>query len=153
MIDFQEMITNKFSAMRAEELKTMDIMTVGELIAKLEPIVAKQSEVIKKYGHEATVMFDFEYLKPTSFHSWRGVYAELALGFTEEGEEKPVSKLLEQARAVVGKTFTGYKGGDFVMGKTTPIWIANYSHSGQTALVDILDEEYSVILITKYLKG
>ena len=28
----------------------------------------------------------------------------------------------------MGATFEGYKGGDFLMGKNTPLWVANYSY-------------------------
>lgn len=153
-MDLQEMLTNKVSVMRQEKLKTMDILTVGELIAKLEPIVSKQNEVIKKYDHEASVSYDFEYLIPTEYDSWRGVYAELALGFKEPKypESLGVTEFLNMTKEVVGKEFTGYKGGEFTMGKTTPIWVANYGNSGRTGLVDILDEEYDIVLITKYFK-
>jgi hypothetical protein len=28
----------------------------------------------------------------------------------------------------IGKTYTGYKGGEYVMGKVTPVWVANYGN-------------------------
>lgn len=155
-MDFQTMIqttiSNAVEVERRKKIDEMDILTVGELVAKLEPIVAKQPEIIKKYDHEASVKFDFEYIKPTYYDSWRGVYAELALGFSIEGDDVSVTKFLEMTKAVIGKEFTGYKGGEFVMSKNTPIWVANYGNSGQTGLVDVIDEEYSVILVTKYFQ-
>jgi hypothetical protein len=33
-----------------------------------------------------------------------------------------VATLLDDACAAVGKTFEGYKGGEFVMGRNTPVW-------------------------------
>ena len=38
------------------------------------------------------------------------------------------------------------------MGKTTPIWVANYGNGGKTAVIDVVDNEYEVILITAYRK-
>lgn len=115
------------------------------MILKLEPIVKNQKE-----GEEATVRYDFEYLFPTSINSWRGSYDELALNFETQGEEMKVSDFLKMLKDCIGKEFTGYKGGEFVMHKGTPIWVANYSHSGNTAVIDVVDNGYVVILITGY---
>lgn len=159
-MDFQKMIDNVVKAQRAEEMKTSEQLTLGELIAKLEPIVEKQKD--KKKEDEAIVSFDFEYAFPTGFSSWRGSYAEIAIEFDFVGygfgdytpkdkKEPTVSEFLSLAKSVLGKTYTGWKGGDFVMGKTTPVWVANPGNSGETAVVDVLDEGYSVKLITKYM--
>lgn len=47
-------------------------LTLGELIAKLEAVPDEKKD--------KTVQFDFEYAYPTTLTSWRGIYAELALG-------------------------------------------------------------------------
>jgi hypothetical protein len=39
--------------------------------------------------------------------------------------------LLSECRAAMGRVFCGYKGGDFLMGETTPIWLADYGHCGR----------------------
>jgi hypothetical protein len=69
---------------------------------------------------------------PTELMSWRGVYAELSFGFSFEGKEPTVKKIITELREAVGKTYEGYKGGDFVMGRSTPVWVANYGNSGDT---------------------
>lgn len=144
-MDLQTYIQNAVKASRANTLANSDQLTLGELILKLEPIVKNQKE-----GEEATVRYDFEYLFPTTIDSWRGSYDELALNFETQGEEMKVSEFLKMLKECVGKTFTGYKGGDFTMHKRTPIWVANYSHSGNTAVIDVVDNEYVVLLITGY---
>lgn len=144
-MDLQTYIQNAVKASRANTLANSDQLTLGELILKLEPIVKNQKD-----GDEATVRYDFEYLFPTSIDSWRGSYDELALNFEMQGEEMKVSEFLKMLKDCVGKTFTGYKGGDFVMHKGTPIWVANYSHSGNTAVIDVVDNGYVVLLITGY---
>lgn len=144
-MDLQTYIQNAVKASRANTLANSDQLTLGELILKLEPIVKNQKD-----GEEATVRYDFEYLFPTSIDSWRGSYDELALNFETQGEEMKVSEFLNMLKECVGKTFTGYKGGDFTMHKGTPIWVANYSHSGNTAVIDVVDNGYVVLLITGY---
>jgi hypothetical protein len=54
-------------------------------------------------------------------------------------------KLCEEAD---GKTFTGYKGGDYHMDRSTPVWVANHNESGSTAIVDIRDGGWRTILVT-----
>lgn len=144
-MDLQTYIQNAVKASRANTLANSDQLTLGELILKLEPIVKNQKE-----GEEATIRYDFEYLFPTSIGSWRGSYDELALNFETQGEEMKVSEFLKMLKECVGKTFTGYKGGDFTMHKGTPIWVANYSHSGNTAVIDVVDNGYKILLITGY---
>jgi hypothetical protein len=144
-MDLQTYIQNAVKASRANTLANSDQLTLGELILKLEPIVKNQKE-----GDEATVRYDFEYLFPTSIDSWRGSYDELALNFETQGEEMKVSEFLKMLKECIGKTFTGYKGGDFTMHKGTPIWVANYSHSGNTAVIDVVDNGYVILLITGY---
>ena len=144
-MDLQTYIQNAVKASRANTLANSDQLTLGELILKLEPIVKNQKD-----GEEATVRYDFEYLFPTSIDSWRGSYDELALNFETQGEEMKVSEFLNMLKECIGKTFTGYKGGDFTMHKGTPIWVANYSHSGNTAVIDVIYNGYVVLLITGY---
>jgi len=144
-MDLQTYIQNAVKASRANTLANSDQLTLGELILKLEPIVKNQKE-----GEEATVRYDFEYLFPTSIDSWRGSYDELALNFETQGEEMKVSEFLKMLKDCIGETFTGYKGGEYLMHKGTPIWVANYSHSGNTAVIDVVDNRYVVLLITGY---
>lgn len=60
--------------------------------------------------------------------SWRGSYCELALDY-EKGKKSKVKEVLKNAKDTLDKILTGYKGGDFVMDKNTPIHIANYGET------------------------
>lgn len=87
-------------------------MTLGKLIAALEAM-PEGAEVAN--------------LK--SAHSYRGYYSDLAF---EQGEGmRPAADLLVECKAAMGQVFCGYKGGDFVMGALTPIWVASYGCGGQ----------------------
>src|SRR5690242_3575186 len=59
-------------------------------------------------------------------HSYRGYYDQLAF---EPASNVSVASLLAAARSALGKTFTGYKGGEYLMGSETPCWIAKYGES------------------------
>lgn len=143
-MDLQTYLNNAVAASRQESLANSDQLTLGELILKLEPIVKKQGD------NEAMVRYDFEYLFPNDIYSWRGSYSELALNYNTEGEAMKVSDFLKMLKDCIGKEFTGYKGGEFTMNKHTPIWVANYSHSGNTAVIDVVDNDWQVLLITGY---
>jgi len=162
-MDLQKIFENEVKSLRAEKLKSSPQMTLGEMIAVLEPIAKNQEEIIKKYDHEANVEFDFEYAYPVGLSSWRGSYDELALnfsfvgygveGFTKienyEPKEMPISKFLELLKNALGKEYTGWKGGDFIMGKTTPVWVANDGNSGNTAVVGIINDGHTIYLQTQ----
>lgn len=147
-MDIQEYLANATKAARARTLATSDQLTLGEMILKLEAIAQKGYKL--NDGTEPTVRYDFEYLFPNDIDSWRGSYDELALNFKSEGEPMTLTAFLEMLKSTVGKEFTGYKGGEYVMNKHTPVWVANYSHSGNTAVVEIVDNGYTVILMTAY---
>lgn len=133
---------------RSNRLESSDQLRLGEIISKLEQI--KRKGYKHSDGTEPTVQFDFEYLFPDSIHSWRGSYDELALNFKTEGDPMPLSDFINLLKDAVGKTFTGWKGGEYYMTERTPVWVANPRNAGSTAVVGVLDEDYAVILVTGY---
>lgn len=52
--------------------------------------------------------------------SYRGYYCDLA--FAPSDTEESVEALLARCRDSMGRVFQGYKGGDYQMGETTPLW-------------------------------
>jgi hypothetical protein len=145
-MNMQEYIENAVKAARQATLAESDQLTLGELILKLEAIAEKNRG--KEDKDLPLIGFDFEYLFPTKLDSWRGSYAELALNFKTDGDRLNINKFLGICKDAIGATFYGYKGGEFIMNKHTPIWVANYGNSGSTALIDVVDNQYEVILIT-----
>ena len=149
-MDLQTIVTNALAAERAEQMKTSPQLTLGELILKLEAVGNK----------ELPVVFDVGKYHPTDIDSWRGRYNELALNYVTKGEPLSVRDITAFLRGTVGSIHTGYKGGDYLMGKTTPVWVANYGDSegprgneDYTAMVDVREGENRVILITAVLDG
>ena len=64
--------------------------------------------------------------------SYRGYYSDLA--FSPTKDKRKVEELLEVCQSVMGQVFTGYKGGDYVMGALTPLWVASYGNCGDKLL-------------------
>lgn len=86
-------------------------MTLGKLIAALEAMPE---------GAEVANLRDA--------HSYRGYYSDLA--FEQNDGMRPATELLAECKAAMGRVFCGYKGGDFVMGELTPVWLAYYGCCG-----------------------
>lgn len=148
-MDFiQDFVTKQIEAKRKDRMLYSDQLTLGQIIERL-------TEISKRSEKDSDVVYDFEYLFPTEINSWRGSYSELALNFCnygDEGDPRPMklSEFLTLLNGTVGKTFTGYKGGDFTMDESTPVWVANYGNSGNTAVVDVVDQGYQVMIMTAY---
>ena len=87
-------------------------MTLGKMIKALEAM--PETMKIKGLGE---------------LDSYRGYYEDLA--FEPLEGERSVEEILVQCRAAMGQVFEGYKGGNFVMGALTPIWLAHYGDCGK----------------------
>lgn len=89
-------------------------MTLGELISALEAA-----------DPAAALPLGF-----SSPHSYRGDYMDLAF---EPTANVTVGAMLADARAALGNTYQGHKGGDYTMGAYTACWLAeNGSGDGET---------------------
>lgn len=178
-MNLQEMVDNAMKTRRADEMKNSTQLTLGELILKLESVKNK----------DLPIFFDKTKYRPTGIGSWRGSYCELAISYTPEGvyggyngttveheiggdkfyntvstalPEKPTAQnFLDKLKDCLGKTFVGYKGGDFLMGKTTPVWVADESmcsgflkeegeeYNSDQSIVDVTETSKKVILNTQ----
>ena len=147
-MDLQTIVTNALAAERAEQMKTSPQLTLGELILKLEAVGNK----------ELPVVYDVGKYSPTHIDSWRGRYNELALNYSTEGDPLSAWDVIALLKRSVGTKFMGYKGGEYLMGKTTPVWVANYGDSegfrgeDYVAVVDVREEAKAVILVTRAME-
>lgn len=87
-------------------------MNLQQLIEELEK---EPKERIIKYGF-------------TNPHSHRGNYYDLAF---EPAENVTIESMIASAKSAIGKTFNGYKGGDFRMDLYTSVHFAEYGESGE----------------------
>jgi hypothetical protein len=74
--------------------------------------------------------------QPCREHSYRGYYSDLALD--SKDEPTTAGELLAILKRALGETYGGYKGGDFVMGADTPLWMASYGSTGR-AIIALID--------------
>lgn len=112
-------------------------LTLGALIRKLEAIEDKSLPV---------AYLDGGY--PDEANSYRGYYSDLS--FDRTNEAVSVEKFLATAKAALGETFTGYKGGEFKMHDKTPLWCAEYGCCGP-AIVDLQETPAGIFLVTKMI--
>lgn len=87
-------------------------MTLGKLIARLEAMPA--DALIDGIANP---------------DSYRGYYEDLAFSSIEK--KVTVADALKMCRDAMGQVFYGYKGGEYVMGALTPLWIAEYGCCGR----------------------
>lgn len=125
-------------------------MTIGGFIKLLEGLRPKQKETdLEPRGRY--VRFDFGYAVATELDSYRGSYEELALGFdgrySAEGL-KTVGALLDHCRAAIGKTYVGWKGGDFLMREGSELHVANSGCTSDTEIIGVRDDGYFVDIVT-----
>lgn len=64
----------------------------------------------------------------TDPHSYRGDYSELA--FERTPSARQAAHLLKDAQACVGKSFRGWKGGQYQMSEHTMLWVAFQGQGG-----------------------
>jgi len=136
-------------------MKNIEQLTLGNLIGKIEAIEPRD-----EYNDPKSVQYDFGTAIPTDLDSWRGIYAELALGYKLTGYDDhansmfqvTVESFLKELKSGIGQTYHGWKGGEFKMDVDTRLWVANRGNSGNTGIYDVLDIGYAVILQTAYFE-
>lgn len=117
----------------------MSSLTVGELIKHLSA-----------FNGNFQLTFDFGYLQPTDFDSWRGSYDKLAIGYTTLGTpDLTVKEFLLKLKGVIGKTFTGYKGGSYTMDENTQVYVDNYGEYSNTTIIGVREQYETVYLMTQ----
>lgn len=105
----QALVDGLSAQLKAERSATQ--MTLGKMIAALEAMPPDAE--VSGLGHA---------------HSYRGYYSDLA--FEPQKAKVKAADLLAECRKAMGRTFCGYKGGDFMMGDSTPMWVAHYGCCG-----------------------
>ncbi len=132
---FADMLMASVDKQIAAEFAQKPIKVLGEVILMLE--AQPQDNIVK---------LDFTERSPADFNSYRGYYKDLAMEYgTRYVNGKPtkdpitVAEVLSRAQSCDGRTFTGYKGGDFPMSRKTLMWVAQYGMTGRM-LIDIKDE-------------
>lgn len=123
------------------------MMTIAELLSDL-----------RKAKPDAQVYFDFCRCVPTTVDSSRGDYSKPALGwastsYSGDGKAPTVQDLIaELERSTDGRSYTGWKGGDYRYSTRHTICVDNPGDWTSTELVRVEDDEWQVILHTRQEK-
>lgn len=114
-----------------------DCMTLGEL-----------RDALATARPEAEVQYNMLGLRwDGCLRSWRGIYAEPAIGWQSDRDRwrdgKPVSitvadMLREIDDALGGREFAGYKGGTYRYGRSSPVHVDNRGDYTSTNLVGVV---------------
>lgn len=123
MEPYQAMMDGMSAAWQRKRAATQ--MTLGKLIGALEGLGGDR--LLTGFGDP---------------HSYRGYYDDLS--FAPTLVRRTAGDLLNVVRSdCMGRTFTGYKGGEFMMGENTPVWIAEWGATGERLMG--LDTESKVV--------
>lgn len=121
-------------------------LTIGRAVARLGGLCEEVRGI--------PVKFDVDDLAPGPFVSYRGYYSDLAIVPIAAREDPSMvwrarsgAELREALQSALGKRFTGWKGGDFVMSEDTPLWMARDGELGR-AIVGIDVTPNAVLLRT-----
>jgi hypothetical protein len=153
-MDLQNYLETATKKMREASFANSPQLTLGELLALLKDIPTKWSTS----QDDVTIEFDFGSAYPTDFSSWRGSYDEIAINYGLSGYDnnadpfahKNLADFVKELEETIGKTFEGWKGGVFTMSADTTVWVANDGNVGNTGVVGIRNNSYSVTLQTWY---
>lgn len=125
-------------------------MSLGDLIQALEDVSPSENP------DRTRVYFDFGRTYPGRLVSDRGSYAELAITFETGDYADPEPLTVETFIAVLrdalrpGRTFSGWKGGEYQMHVATPLWVAQWGDWGSTAVVGVRDLSHEVVIDTEW---
>lgn len=115
-------------------------VTLGKLIAALSAADSKTPVYYIEDGEQRGV---------GSLESYRGYYSDLS--FQPAGTVSTVGDVLTECMSAMGKTFTGYKGGDYVMDDDTPLWISHHGTASGLAIIAVAATSGEVWLVTKHI--
>lgn len=101
-------------------------LTLGAAIEKLNAMDGSIRVVCSDNQDEA----------PGAAMSYRGYYSDLA--FAPSLDTVTAAGFLAECANALGKTMEGYKGGDFLMGEDTPLWVSAYGVASGRAVMDIV---------------
>ena len=137
-VDYQSIFSGLADAAKAKALEDQPIITLGELIAKLEQQDQSASLAVQFRGMLCAL---------DDISSYRGYYSDLCL---EPGDDRfgTVATALADLRESVGRTFTGYKGGEYKMTNRTIVWVDYYGACSGVGVTGVQVNSEGVVVIT-----
>lgn len=122
--------------------------TIGENYEQFS--LGEIQEQLYEFYSERIVRFVGTELSPCGASCYRGSYDELAINYSTD--KINVGQFSSMLKDILSKTYIGYKGGEYKMYDTTPVWAArDCSDYSQMAIVSVfLSEDGFVYLGTRF---
>lgn len=98
---------------------------------------------------KVNVTFDFCRVNPDGIDSWRGDYSQLAIGWSDDSECVTVDEFQRMLINSVGKTFHGYKGGEYKADRDTEVFIDNYGRFTNTRVKELRADEFEFVIVSE----
>ena len=127
----------------AKESRDKGAMSSEEIILKLKEFKDSNKLIIIEMNNE---IFTSDF----NADSWRGSYNLPAIEYSLGNKGCKIDDAIVNLNEIDGMYVTGYKGGDYILSKEDPLFIASYGHSNNcTAIVDIVESDEFIICLTK----
>lgn len=111
--------------------------------------IGKLKAVLENAKPDAFVVFSFGCCRPTTGNSWRGIYAEPAIGWEPDGETKVSDLILELNRLTSGEVFYGWKGGEYTYTDSDTLHVDNPGRYTCTEITHVTVKDWEVVLHTE----
>lgn len=127
----------------AKESNDKGAMSAEEIISKLKEFKDSKKLIIIEMNSE---IFTSDF----AADSWRGSYNLPSIEYYSGNSGCSIESAIENLQEIDGMKVEGYKGGDYVLNKEDPLFIANYGCSNNcTAIVDIQETDDFIICLTE----
>ena len=113
-------------------------------------IIREVLTMLKMVDPENEVMFSFGGCVPTKVASWRGCFAEPALGWAapqEDGKNPTVGGLIAELEGALKKTYDGWKGGEFAYTLDDPLHVDNPGRWTETEIFRVELFSYTGVIL------
>jgi len=112
-------------------------LTIQQILEKCKALEAHGDLPVRVIDEATALYHDWAVL---GTHSYRGYYAELSIDPYSEDQKRPgftLSRFTEEMKSSVGRTYSGWKGGDYCMHTDTFVWISEVGVSGGLMVKDL----------------
>ena len=127
----------------AKESNNKGAMSAEEIISKLEEFKNSNKLVVIEMNNE---IFTSDF----AADSWRCSYNLPSIEYYSGNSGCSIEIAIENLQEIDGMKVEGYKGGDYVLNKEDPLFIANYGCLNNcTAIVDMIESDDFIVCLAK----
>ena len=118
-------------------------MSAEEIISKLREFKNSNKLIVIEMNSE-------KFTSDFAADSWRGSYSLPSIEYCSEDSGCSIDSAIKNLQEINGMKAEGYNGGDYILNKEDPLFIANCGESNNcTAIIDIIESDDFIICLTK----